>query len=198
MSFSTGDMADAAQLVAQLVSWDRAARQAAARELYRRGRELGDAAVAAWLTDKELSPLLSGPPTVGVAVSPENFEKALELNGWPLLADVPPDLDAKEFELHCSEAVQLDILTTRDPEGSGAIARFLSRQGEGIQQVEYMTSNVDRATELLSSSFGLTPVYPTSRLGADGTRVNFFLVSTPNRKKVLIELVEAPGLVADF
>jgi hypothetical protein len=193
MSFSTGDMADAAQLVAQLVSRDRAARQAAAKELYRRGRKLGDAAVAAWLTDKELSQLLSGPPTVGVAVSPENFEKALELNGWPLLADVPPDLDAKEFELHCNEAVRLDILTTRDPEGRGAIARFLGRQGEGIQQVEYMTSNVDRATELLFSSFGLTPVYPTSRSGADGTRVNFFLVGTPNRKKVLIELVEDPG-----
>ncbi len=35
------------------------------------------------------------------------------------------------------------------------------------------------------------PVYPETRAGADGTRVNFFLVPITKGKKVLIELVES-------
>jgi hypothetical protein len=37
----------------------------------------------------------------------------------------------------------------------------------------------------------VTAIYPAARNGADGTRVNFFLVNTDDRNKVLIELVEA-------
>jgi len=49
---------------------------------------------------------------------------------------------------------------------------------------------VDRATQILRDKFGLAPVYPATRAGADGTRVNFFLVSAPGASKVLIELYE--------
>jgi hypothetical protein len=52
---------------------------------------------------------------------------------------------------------------------------------------------VDRATAILRSRFGLAPIYPATRAGADGTRVNFFLAATPDGKKVLIELVQAAG-----
>jgi hypothetical protein len=38
-------------------------------------------------------------------------------------------------------------------------------------------------------------IYPETRPGADGTRVNFFLVAAPDAAKVLIELYEpAPRL----
>ena len=107
------------------------------------------------------------------------------------MADVPPDQDAKEFELHFSSGVQLDILTTRQTDGGGAIARFLQKFGEGIQQIELLTRDVDRVTEILRERFELEPIYPATRAGADGTRVNFFLAPTPQGKKVLIELVEA-------
>ena len=87
--------------------------------------------------------------------------------------------------------VKIDILTSRDPGGSGAIARYLQKFGAGLQQVELYVRNVDRATEILKSDFGLQPIYPATRAGADGTRINFFLATTPDAKKLLVELVEA-------
>ena len=172
--------------IAQLASEDSAARVAAAEALYKQGCTLGEAAVAPWRANPELSALLTGPPTVGVAVQPVNFEKIREAMGSPRLAEVPPDQYASEFELHLGEA-RLDILTTR---GGGAIERFMEKFGEGIQQIEYPVKNVDRATQLLRERFALEPVYSETRRGADGTRVNFFLVETFEGRKALIELVE--------
>ena len=72
------------------------------------------------------------------------------------------------------------------------MARFLERFGEGIQQVECDVHDVTKASELLRARFALEPVYPETRAGADGTRVNFFLVPLSEGRKVLIELVEVP------
>jgi hypothetical protein len=136
--------------------------------------------------------------TVGVAVLPATFEKIRAANGAPPLADAPADQDVLEFELEYSEngfpRIRLDILTTKTPGGNGAIARFLKKFGEGIQQVELEVTNVDRATEILRTRFQLAPIYPATRPGANGTRVNFFLVPTQDNQKVLIELVEQPSL----
>jgi len=135
--------------------------------------------------------------TVGVAVSPETFDKIRAANGTPPLADAPADQDVLEFELEFTESgmsyVRLDILTTKLPGGNGAIARFLEKFGEGIQQVELDVTDVDRATEILRTRFGLEPIYPATRTGANGTRVNFFLVTARNNEKVLVELVEQPN-----
>lgn len=128
---------------------------------------------------------------VGIAVQPGHFEQIRRANSWPRLADVPDDQDVIEFELRFADEGDLDILTTRDLQGTGAIARYLAKLGEGIQQVEIDVTDVDRATELLSTRFGLQPIYSRSRVGADQTRVNFFLVSSKTGKKCLIELVEA-------
>ncbi len=95
-----------------------------------------------------------------------------------------------EFELHFG-SISLDILTTKAPGGKGALARFLDKFGEGIQQVEYEVKSVDRATEILRAHLGQQPIYAVTRAGADGTRVNFFLAPVPDGKRVLIELVEA-------
>jgi hypothetical protein len=56
--------------------------------------------------------------------------------------------------------------------------------------VEFDVVSVDRATEILRSHFHLAPLYPSTRAGANGTSVNFFLVPRPDGQKVLIELVE--------
>jgi len=136
----------------------------------------------------------NGPSTIiiGIAVNPETFEKIRIANDAPHLAEVPPDQDAKEFELEmAASTVKIDVLTTRDPSGGGAIARYLEKFGVGIQQVELYVRDVDRATDILRSNFGLQPIYPATRAGADGTRVNFFLATTPDAKKLLVELVEA-------
>ncbi len=134
--------------------------------------------------------------TVGVAVLPETFEKIRAANGSPPLADAPADQDVLEFEVVLTEGgmsyVHLDILPTNAPGGHGAIARFLEKFGEGIQQVEIDVTDVDRATEILRTRFKLAPIYPATRSGANGTRVNFFLVTGRNNQKVLVELVEQP------
>jgi len=181
--------------IAGLASPDAAARAAAAQGLYRAGRALGDAAfdhsLAGWREDAEFAPLLEGSPTVGIAVRPETFPRIRAAHGSPRLAEVPAEQDAQEFELHFPGGARLDILTTRAPGAAGAIARFLKKFGEGIQQVEYGVRDVDRATELLRTRFGQQLIYPQTRPGADGTRVNFLLASTAEGGKVLIELVEA-------
>ncbi len=168
-------------------------RMVSATEIHHQGRALADHAVFPWWVDQELSELLDSPNpqvTVGLAVSPQHFTEIREACGSPRLADVPPDQDAQEFELHLPGGLSMDVLTTRDPAGNGAIARYLERFGEGIQQIEYRCKNVDRATQILRDTFAAQPVYPATRPGADGTRVNFFLVSAPGSNKVLIELYE--------
>ena len=84
----------------------------------------------------------------------------------------------------------MDILTTRDAAGNGAIAKYLQKFGEGIQQIEFRCANVDRATQILRDKFGIAAAYPATRAGADGASINFFLVSAPGASKVLIELYE--------
>lgn len=182
-------MGGIAHWIHQLSDAEPKTRELAASALYREGVALGGSAVARWHEDAECKEIL-GAATVGIAVQPDQFAQIRAANATPPLADVPPDQDAMEFKLHFGLNVHLDILTTKAPGRNGAIAKFLEKFGEGIQQIEYFVLDVDRATELLRERFGVKPVYPHTRAGADGTRVNFFLVPTPDGKKVLIELVE--------
>lgn len=184
-------MPETAKRIEQLAHASAKAREAAASELYWEGRTLGEAAVRTWRRIPELAGIFTGTPVVGVAVGPDTFESIRTAAGMPRLSEVPPDQDALEFELHFHHPVRLDVLTTRAPGAGGAIARFLDKFGGGIQQVEFPVADVDRASEIIRSKIGIQPVYPQTRPGADGTRVNFFLTNTPDGKKVLIELVEA-------
>jgi hypothetical protein len=182
--------------IADLSSADDSKRLAAAAEIYRAGRTPADQIVHTWWTNDEIYSLLLGSNpnvTVGLAVRRETFEKIRDANGSPRLAEVPPDQDAEEFELHFTNGILLDVLTTKDPTGPGVIAKFLTKFGEGVQQVEYRCKNVDRATAILEMEFGVPPVYPATRPGADRTRVNFFLVASSESRKILIELYETPA-----
>lgn len=182
--------------IAELSSADEAKRLAAAGEIYRLGRATAGCAISHWWAESELSGLLLSPNpeiTVGLAVQRDTFGKIRIAHGTPRLAEVPAEQDAEEFELHFPQGISLDILTTREPGGSGAIARYLNKFGEGVQQVEFRCANVDRATQILKDKLGVVPVYPATRPGADGTRVNFFLVKSPDAEKVLVELYEPPN-----
>jgi hypothetical protein len=183
--------------ITSLSSAEPAARQTAAEEIYRLGRATAGSAISGWWAEGELSTLLLAPNpvvTVGLAVARETFNRIRIANGTPRLAEVPADQDAEEFDLSFTNGVSLDILTTREPGGDGAIAKYLARFGEGVQQVEYRCSNVDAATGILKEKLKVSSIYPATRPGADGTRVNFFLVPSPDGGKVLIELYESkPG-----
>ncbi len=185
--------------IANLAASDPLLRASAAEEIYRYGRSLAERATSLWWRDRELADLLLGDKrviTVGVAVRRETFVRIRQAHGQPELASVPPDQDAEEFELHFANGVELDVLTTRDPAGQGAIARFLAKFGEGLQQVEFQCADVDRATEILGQRFGVKPIYPSARAGAGGTRINFFLMPVPadagESGKILIELYQKP------
>jgi len=194
-----------------LADHDPEKRGQAAHDLFSAGLSRALDSMQEWERDVELRGLLARhnveslpaafPPvakvTVGLAVLPETFEKIRAAHGSPPLADAPADQDVLEFELEFKDIgmsyVRLDILTTKAPGAGGAIARFLEKFGEGIQQVELDVTDVDRATEILRTRFHLQPVYPATRPGANGTRVNFFLVTARNNQKVLVELVEQPS-----
>lgn len=179
--------------IAGMTSPESEVRVASATEIYRLGRALADHAVYPWWSDPEISELLEGAHpfvTVGLAVHPEQFQKIREAGGSPRLADVPSDQNAQEFELHLPGGLSLDVLTSSDPAGDGAIAKYLRKFGEGIQQIEFRCKDVDRATRILGEKYSVQSVYPASHPGADGARVNFFLVSAPGASKVLIELYE--------
>lgn len=181
-------------LIAALSDSDRPVRENAAGGLFSTGAQLIAPLLRQWQSNSELAACISpaGTPqiTVGLAVEPKQFDAIRSANGMPPLADVPPDQDANEFELDFPGGVRLDILTSREPAGPGAIARYLRKFGEGIQQVEVKVNDVDRTTQLLRTHFGAEPIYPATRTGANRTRVNFFLVSIPGGGKLLVELVE--------
>ena len=183
--------------IKELASADHDKRRQAAAEIYAHGKKPAEQAVANWWSDAELSQLLRAPNpvvTVGIAVKRETFDRIRRANLFPDLASVPPDQDAQEFELRFGDGVELDVLTSKEPKGQGAIARYLGKFGEGIQQVELRCLNVDRATAILRDRFQLSPIYPEARPGANGTKVNFFLTPVPDggadATKVLIELYE--------
>jgi hypothetical protein len=185
--------------IRNLSAADEPTRVAAAAEIYRQGRSPADRAAFDWWKDAELSELLlSAKPivTVGVAVQRETFTRIRAANGQAELADVPQEQDAEEFELHFADGVELDVLTSREPDGKGAIARFLAKFGEGVQQVEFRCLNVNRAMAILRERFSLGPIYPKARAGTNGSKVNFVLVAVPGagteNAKVLIELYELP------
>ena len=199
------ETAGIARWIHDLAGSDQRVKIESAMRLYLAGVSLCTPLLSRWVSDSDFRELtLPGKPTgetharsqpsaivVGIAVHPETFQKIRAANNSPRLADVPADQDAQEFELHLNASIEFDILTTREPGSPGAISRYLQKFGEGIQQIEIYVRDVDRATEILRSRFALPPLYPATRAGADGTRVNFFLATAPDAKKVLIELVEA-------
>ena len=183
--------------IRNLSAAERTTRMAGASEIYRQGRARADRAISHWWENTELSELLLSPKpmvTVGLAVRRETFTRIRAANGQAALADVPQEQDAEEFELHFTDDVKLDVLTSREPAGQGAIARFLAKFGEGVQQVEFQCLNVNRAAAIVREQFGVAPIYPEARPGANGSKVNFVLVPVPGtgaeNAKVLIELYE--------
>jgi hypothetical protein len=194
-----------ARWIQDLAGSDARLKSESGMRLYLAGVNLCTPLLSRWVSDPEFRDLTLpgaladatharfGPSAivVGIAVQPETFQKIRIGNNSPRLAHVPTDQDAQEFELHLDASIEFDILTTSEPGGPGAISRFLQKFGEGIQQLEIYVRDVDRATEILRTRFAQEPLYPATRPGADGTRVNFFLATGPDAKKVLIELVEA-------
>ena len=79
----------------------------------------------------------------------------------------------------------IQLLAPLDP--SSSIARFLDRNGPGIQQLAYRVTDVEAVAAVLRDR-GLRILYDGARRGTNGSRVNF--VHPKDAGGVLIELVE--------
>jgi methylmalonyl-CoA/ethylmalonyl-CoA epimerase len=70
------------------------------------------------------------------------------------------------------------------------IAKFLDRNGPGVQQVAYTVADIDAACAALRER-GVRLLYDTPRRGTAGARINF--VHPKDAGGVLVELVEPVG-----
>src|SRR5882672_546522 len=84
--------------IAALSSPDDGTRTAAARQIYAAGGSRAEQAIQRWLHNALFARLLGKnlEMTGGLAVRPETFAQIREANGWPRLAEVPPEQDASE------------------------------------------------------------------------------------------------------
>ena len=64
---------------------------------------------------------------------------------------------------------------------------FLVRHGQGLQQIAYRVTSIDKACEIATAS-GFKLIYPTPRRGTLNSRINF--IHPKSAGGVLVELVE--------
>jgi methylmalonyl-CoA/ethylmalonyl-CoA epimerase len=73
---------------------------------------------------------------------------------------------------------------------TSTIARFLDRNGQGVQQVAYTVEDIDKVSAVLRER-GLRLLYDEPRRGTNGSRVNF--IHPKDARGVLVELVQHVG-----
>jgi methylmalonyl-CoA/ethylmalonyl-CoA epimerase len=82
---------------------------------------------------------------------------------------------------------RLQLLAPLRPDSP--IAKFLDRNGPGLQQLAYTVADVETTSAALRAR-GLRLLYDEPRRGTAGSRINF--VHPKDAGGVLVELVEAP------
>ncbi|GAA5165126.1 methylmalonyl-CoA epimerase [Ornithinimicrobium tianjinense] len=82
----------------------------------------------------------------------------------------------------------IQLLAPTGPEST--IARFIDRNGPGLQQLAYRVSDVEAVSALLRER-GLRLLYDEPRRGTAGSRINF--IHPKDAGGVLVELVEPAG-----
>lgn len=83
------------------------------------------------------------------------------------------------------ENAKIQLLAPLRP--NGAIAKFLDRNGPGIQQLAYRVADLDHVSQVLRER-GMRLLYPEPKRGTAGSRINF--VHPKDARGVLLELVE--------
>jgi methylmalonyl-CoA/ethylmalonyl-CoA epimerase len=86
---------------------------------------------------------------------------------------------------HPAGGAALQLLAPLSPEST--IAKFLDRNGPGLQQLAFRVTDVDAMSAALTAA-GIRLLYPEPRRGTADSRINF--VYPKDAGGVLIELVE--------
>ena len=108
--------------------------------------------------------------------------------------------DVLGLELHGTEVVEdqkvkVAFLPVGDTEiellestsEDGPIAKFIEKNGEGIQHIAFRVDNIEEAIEYMQSK-GMKMIDETARYGAGGAKIAFVHPKSSNR--VLVELSE--------
>jgi methylmalonyl-CoA/ethylmalonyl-CoA epimerase len=80
---------------------------------------------------------------------------------------------------------EIELLESTDPEGP--IARFIEKNGEGIQHIAFKVDDIEEAIEALKAK-GMRMIDEKPRYGAGGAQIAFVHPKSSNR--VLVELTQ--------
>lgn len=129
---------------------------------------------------------------VGIAVP--DFDEAVEFHRTTF------GLELVHEEINEEQGVREGMLRAPGDPGTGAavqllaplgpnssIAKFLGRNGPGLQQLAYRVTDIESAMTALRAA-GVRLLYDTARRGTAGSRINF--VHPKDAGGVLVELVE--------
>ncbi|MGJ3509121.1 methylmalonyl-CoA epimerase [Enemella sp. A6] len=129
---------------------------------------------------------------VGLAVPDldEAIKFHTEVMGWRVVhREVNEEQGVEEAMIATGDntetAAELQLLAPLNEEST--IAKFLDRNGPGMQQMAYRVENIDRACEVLRER-GMRLLYPEPRRGTANSRINF--VHPKDARGVLLEIVE--------
>lgn len=143
------------------------------------------------LGSEHLGELVTAVDHVGIAVA--DLDAAIEFHEATFGLAVAhreenEDQGVREAMLAASDepgATQLQLIAPlRD---DSAIAKFLDRNGPGLQQLAFRVTDVDAAEQALRGK-GVRLLYEAPRRGTAGSRINF--VHPKDAGGVLVELVE--------
>ncbi len=145
------------------------------------------------LADQLADPGILGIDHVGLAVADLDTAIAFHtgvLGGLLTHRETNEDQGVEEAMIGYGAGAQIQLLAALTP--ASTIARFLDRNGPGLQQLAYRVDDLDAVSERLRAT-GLRLLYESGRRGTAGSRVNF--VHPKDAGGVLVELVEpAVGL----
>jgi len=135
-------------------------------------------------------PLLTRIDHIGIAVPDLDAAKQFYARAFGLRCvheEVNEEQGVREAMLAVGDSGScIQLLAPLSPEST--IAKFLDRNGPGIQQVAYGVADVEQAGALLRAA-GLRMLFDEPRRGTAGSRVNF--VHPKDAGGVLVELVQA-------
>ncbi len=129
---------------------------------------------------------------VGLAVP--NLDDAIrfhtEVLGWRLLHRETNDEQGVEEAMlgtgaQGGENAQIQLLAPLNE--SSTIAKFIAKNGPGIQQLAYRVADIDAVSEALRAG-GVRLLYPEPKIGTGGSRIQF--AHPKDTGGILLEIVE--------
>ena len=147
---------------------------------------------------KELGELLTAIDHVGIAVA--DLDAAIEFHektfGLVVAhSEENEDQGVREAMLRPSGSGQGDaqIQLLAPLREDAAIAKFLDRNGQGMQQLAYRVEDIDAVSATLRER-GVTLLYDAPKIGTGGSRIQF--AHPKSTGGILLEIVEPPAAAA--